>query len=149
MTIRKIDKNTGIYSKPKVGRGAKSGAAGGANFASTLDAVAGLPPVDAAERIHATEAVGEVDAVSDQERRRQLRDADDLLDSLEGLEKGLAEGGRGDGGDSARARLIETRDQALRTLSDSPRVGEERDLLNRTAVLAAVELAKSDRGDYN
>lgn len=141
MNIRRIDKPTvGTISSTGKGRGA--GRVSGENFSSLLDSVA---PVRGANPVFGVDPVGTAtDDASPRQRRDQLDQTGELLDTLEVLEKKLLEAGDPD----VRERLRRTRDQALTTLSNAPRSGEERELLHRTAVLATVELEKSNRGDY-
>ncbi|MBF0146500.1 MAG: hypothetical protein HQL84_10325 [Magnetococcales bacterium] len=121
-------------------------------FARHLADVAGPQETEAVETVN---AVGQVTAVGDREptshqRREQLLQTGELLDSLAALGRDMEATGKGDSmaNFQLRSHLRKTRDIALRTLSDSPTTGLERDLLHRTTVLATVELAKSDRGDY-
>lgn len=83
------------------------------------------------------------------QRREQLEKTDDLLDTLAALGRDLTESVVESGSaDMVRERLREARDHALHALSNVPEKGEERELLHRTTVLATVELAKTERGDY-
>ncbi|MBF0159977.1 MAG: hypothetical protein HQL58_10695 [Magnetococcales bacterium] len=144
MTVRQLDK-TG-KTMAQVAAATKNRSAGqvsGEKFAHYLDSFAGVHGNESAAMDNSTTP----DEPSLHQRHEQLRSAGDLLDSLEALESGLNQSS-GEDNLEARERLRESRDQALRTLSDSPSRGAERDLLHRTAVLATVELAKSDRGDY-
>ncbi|MBF0620400.1 MAG: hypothetical protein HQL54_00590 [Magnetococcales bacterium] len=143
MTIRRVDKTTtGAVSNKK----SRETEASGENFAQLLEGVAAMRggnPVD---------AVGSVTPVGDEggQKRQQLDRAGELLDSLEEIGRELT-ARPGERESEMRSRLRQTRDEALRTLNDSATTsrGEERELLHRTAVMATVELAKSDRGDYN
>ena len=82
-------------------------------------------------------------------RREQMERTEILLETLTALGRDLTQSVIGEGSlENMRSRLREARDHALRTLSGFPERGEERELLHRTAVLATVELAKTDRGDY-
>ncbi|MBF0627893.1 MAG: hypothetical protein HQL91_06705 [Magnetococcales bacterium] len=81
------------------------------------------------------------------QRREQLEQMGELLDTLESLGRELLAESLSEP-DVTRQKLKETRDQALHSLSTAPENGSERELLHRTAVLATVELAKTDRGDY-
>lgn len=82
-------------------------------------------------------------------QQEQLEKTGELLNTLAALGKDLTQSLVESGSaDVVRERLREARDNALRTLSDAPDKGEERELLHRTTVLATVELAKTDRGDY-
>ncbi|MBF0110236.1 MAG: hypothetical protein HQL76_13785 [Magnetococcales bacterium] len=122
-------------------------------FARHLADVAGAQETEAVETVT---AIGPVAATGDREptshqRREQLLQTGELLDSLAALGRDLeGTGGRNDSlaNMQLRTHLRKTRDNALRTLSATPTSGLERDLLHRTTVLATVELAKSDRGDY-
>ena len=83
------------------------------------------------------------------QKREQLEKTDKLIDSLAALGRDLTQSVIASGSaEMVRERLREARDHALRTLSSAQERGEERELLHRTAVLATVELAKTDRGDY-
>ncbi|MEO5366524.1 MAG: hypothetical protein H7831_09255 [Magnetococcus sp. WYHC-3] len=148
MTIRRIDKGHPLAGGAAARRTAPA-AGGGENFAHMLDSVAG---VGASEEVSAPPTVESVGAVGDEpgrrERRVQRARTGELLDTLEDLERDLVGPLARETDEGVRQRLRETRDNALRTLSETPRKGEERELLHRTAVLATVELAKSDRGDY-
>lgn len=139
MTIRRIDRTTGPFSSSptRAVRGE-----GDEHFAEYMDSLASL---DGAHGLDRVEGVTERERRSHRDQDAQLDDADALLETLEALGRSLEQGG-----DDAVtvARLQESRDQALSTLSNTPRGGEERELLLRTAVLATVELAKNDRGDY-
>ncbi|MBF0589324.1 MAG: hypothetical protein HQL53_09355 [Magnetococcales bacterium] len=146
MTIRRVNKGTQTYTAPRVsGKKAKVSETKEAKFTQYLDTVADVRDVSPTQSVDRVSAVE--DSISAQTRRRQLQQTDELLESLEALEEGLRTHGD-TSADHARRRLQETRDQALRTLSDFPENGDERELLQRTAVLATVELAKSERGDY-
>jgi hypothetical protein len=143
MSIRRVEK-TGISSAP-AGKIRRTGSASEATFSQHLEALAAL------RNVHALDGIQQIDALDPDEapfhqRREQLERTGELLDSLEALEKELVSGGRGG---ASHQRLRTSRDEALRTLSNSPPQGAERDLLHRTAVLATVELAKTDRGDYH
>lgn len=82
-------------------------------------------------------------------RREQMEKTDALLEILAALGRDLTQSVVGEGSvEMVRERLREARDTALRTLSGAPERGEACELLHRTAVLATVELAKTDRGDY-
>ncbi|MBF0379477.1 MAG: hypothetical protein HQL69_00565 [Magnetococcales bacterium] len=152
MTIRRIGKTGKTNIKPvSTGKNAATKVGVGENFADQLAHVAGTNGVESVERITPTKAINDVTSQgSKNERREQLEQTGELLESLEELGKNLDPSILiKDGNDDlARQRLKETRDQALRTLSDTPAHSEERDLLHRTALLATVELAKSERGDY-
>lgn len=83
------------------------------------------------------------------QRREQLERTNKLLHTLADLGRDLTQSIVDSGSaDVVRERLREARDHALRALSDVPEKGAERELLHRTTVLATVELAKTDRGDY-
>ncbi|MBF0309750.1 MAG: hypothetical protein HQL56_09500 [Magnetococcales bacterium] len=148
MTIRRLDKTDNLIAKPGVGGKRRTGEiSGGENFARFLDSLSGTRESDAVFEVGQLDEVEGVGGEpSHSERRQQLQQTDEMLGSLESLEQDLQSGGRAE--TPSRERLQETRDQALHTLSGSPKKGEERDLLHRTAVLATVELAKTDRGDY-
>ncbi|MBF0368523.1 MAG: hypothetical protein HQL52_03605 [Magnetococcales bacterium] len=153
MSIRRVgksDRNLTGVGKSRAGR--ETGAVSGANFAQQLDTIAALRENTAVEDVApatATQAAGEA-MPTPYQRREQLAQTDELLDSLGDLEKNLgADNLEEEAVEDSRRRLRETRDQALRTLSETPKSGNERALLHRTAVLATVELAKSERGDYN
>lgn len=141
MSIRRVGKS-GLPATP-TGKTSRTQAAGGATFAQHLESMAGIQARQPVLGVDAVDAVSRDDTPPHQ-AREQLDQAEALLDSLEALEKELAAGQ----GKINRERLRQTRDEALRTLSNSPGSGRERDLLHRTTVLATVELAKSDRGDY-
>ena len=122
-------------------------------FARHLADVAGIHEVEGVEEVAATAQIG---AVGDREptshqRREQLLQTGELLDSLAAMGRDITSSSKSGslGNVQLRSHLRKTRDSALRTLSDTPTTGLERDLLHRTTVLATVELAKSERGDYN
>ena len=82
-------------------------------------------------------------------RREQMERTEILLETLSALGRDIAQSVAGEeSAETMRGKLREARDHALRTLSGFPERGEERELLHRTTVLATVELAKTDRGDY-
>ncbi|MGN7613550.1 hypothetical protein ACQZV8_15865 [Magnetococcales bacterium HHB-1] len=145
MPIRRLDKSSGSASTAKTGKGRQTSGPGGEKFAHYLDNVAAPQASNPLTALTGTAPIGGSEA-SLHQKREQLEQTDDLLGSLEDLGDNLKQGH--ESGEN-REQLRETRDQALRTLSSTPNKGEERDLLHRTAVLATVELAKSDRGDYN
>ncbi|MBF0175549.1 MAG: hypothetical protein HQL63_01685 [Magnetococcales bacterium] len=153
MTIRRVDHsgkslaNTSVKKQSRTSEGVP-----GEKFTRVMDALA---PMDGPHVVTATDEVTATDTdPSPHQRRQQLRHAGELLDSLQDLEQNLQEGDaqQDDTGknvpDQAHLRLRESRDQALQSLTEAPNKGAERDLLHRTAVLATVELAKTDRGDY-
>nr|CRH04547.1 conserved protein of unknown function [Candidatus Magnetococcus massalia] len=144
MSIRRIDKSGVPLPATGSAKAKRSDAVGQEKFAEYMDAVAGTQ-VDGVDQVASTEAVDRVDGVNDQRKKRQIKQASELLDSLEALEKNL-DGATAEA--TAAERLRETRDEALRNLNEDTSSGEERELLHRTAVMATVELAKSDRGDY-
>ena len=157
MTIRRIDKGGKSVVQPTVtGTSRAIGSVPEEIFARQL---AAQQQVEAAE-IQEPEAVMRVRGVpfdpggSSSEgaryrRREQLEKTDELLGTLAALGRDLTQSIVGSGtAEEIQERLREARDHALRTLSDVPEKGEERELLHRTAVLATVELAKTDRGDY-
>ncbi|MBF0188937.1 MAG: hypothetical protein HQL50_13525 [Magnetococcales bacterium] len=147
MAIRRLDKSTKTGAAVPTGKGRAANKAEGAKFASLLDSVAG---VKEANPVAAVSGVGAIEEASPHQRREQLGQTDELLDSLEALDRDMRQGRDAEGrlSQDARERLRESRDQALRTLSEHTNVGEERELLHRTTILATAELAKSDRGDY-
>ncbi|MEO5340140.1 MAG: hypothetical protein H7837_06435 [Magnetococcus sp. MYC-9] len=152
MTIRRVDKSDKTAARAGLtGKNPAVGSVGGEIFARQLAEVSGAKGADAVAVVQTVQfdpGAGNAEAGRHQ-RREQLDKADELLDSLEALGHDLVQSAIGAGSlDVARERLRETRDHALRTLSHVPEKGEERDLLHRTAVLATVELAKTDRGDY-
>lgn len=140
MTIRRIDKGGGITGTASA---RSSGKVNGDRFAAMLESAT---PVPSKQPMNALGPVGPIhEEPTPGQRKRQLARARDLLDTLEALEQNLS---TPQDPELVRSRLQESRDNALHTLSDSPKSGEERELLHRTAVIATVELAKSDRGDY-
>lgn len=153
MSVRRVGKADSPISGPV--SSAKNRGVDGASgeiFARHLAEVAGSQGVEGVDSVAATEqvaGVGDREPTSHQ-RREQLLQTGELLDSLAALGKDLDGPGRSGSMEDTqlRSRLRKTRDIALRTLSDSPASGLERDLLHRTTVLATVELAKSERGDY-
>ena len=152
MTIRRVDKSDKSVARSAVAsKNMSTGSVAGEIFARQLAEVSGAKEPEAVAVI---QTVQFDPATSGSEpgryqRREQLKKADELLDSLAALGHDLVQSAIGSGNlDAARERLRETRDHALRTLSSVPEKGEERELLHRTAVLATVELAKTDRGDY-
>ncbi len=153
MSIRRVGKADKTALRPvSTGKGKAAKVEGGENFAQQLAQVAGAQVTEAVEGVVGANAVTGVAShgATSHQRREQMAQTGQLLDSLEALghdldpENMLKDGNE----DLTRQRLKETRDQALRTLSDTPAHSEERDLLHRTALLATVELAKSERGDY-
>ncbi|HIJ85154.1 MAG: hypothetical protein HW380_437 [Magnetococcales bacterium] len=153
MSIRRVGKASTPASGPvsSVRNRSVDGVAGEI-FARHLADVAGTQEMEAPE---AVAAAGQVAPVGDREptshqRREQLLQTGELLDSLAALGRDMEASAKSNTTENIqlRSHLRKTRDMALRTLSDSPTVGLERDLLHRTAVLATVELAKSERGDY-
>ena len=153
MSIRRVGKADKTITKPvSTGKNKTAAVGTGENFAHQLAQVAGVRSPETIEEVAAPQVVTGVSSKgpSPHQRREQMEQTDELLDTLEALGQDLdptllSE----DGNDElARQRLKETRDQALRTLSDTPVHSEERELLHRTALLATVELAKSERGDY-
>lgn len=152
MTIRRVDKSDKTVSRPAVSsKNMATGSVAGEIFARQLAEVSGAKEPEAVsvvQKVHFDPNATGAEPGRHQ-RREQLDKADELLDSLEALGHDLVQSAIGSGNlDVARERLRETRDHALRTLSSVPEKGEERELLHRTAVLATVELAKTDRGDY-
>ncbi|ABK43423.1 hypothetical protein Mmc1_0904 [Magnetococcus marinus MC-1] len=147
MSIRRVDKPGASVSTTATRRTGQRGAVSGAKFTEALDS-AQVAAVNGIDEVNAAEAVEQVEQISDQTKHRQLKQADEVLDSLCALEKEL-HNSAAQGDDGVMERLRETRDEALRNLTEETRGGEERELLHRTAVLATVELAKKDRGDYH
>lgn len=152
MTIRRVDKSDKTVARSSVSsHNLATGPVSGEIFARQLAEVSGAKEPEAVSVIQSVQF--DPGAHSSEpgrhQRREQLDKADALLDSLAALGHDLVQSAIGAGSlEAARERLRETRDHALRTLSSVPEKGEERDLLHRTAVLATVELAKTDRGDY-
>ncbi|MBF0152531.1 MAG: hypothetical protein HQL64_02185 [Magnetococcales bacterium] len=156
MTIRRVDHSGKSLANSSVKKQSRtSEGTPGEKFTRVMDALA---PMEGPHAVNPADEVLPADSdSSSRQRRQQLQQTDELLDSLQELEQGLQgkdpqqeeKGGQEeDLTEQARLRLRETRDQALRSLTETPAKGEERDLLHRTAVLATVELAKTDRGDY-
>jgi hypothetical protein len=153
MSIRRVGKADKTTTRPvSTGNNKAAGIGKGEDFSHQLAQVAGVHIPEAVEGVAATRVVNSVSSQgsSPHQRREQMEQAGELLDSLEALGQDLdpADLIKDGNDDLARQRLKETRDQALRTLSDAPAHSEERELLHRTALLATVELAKSERGDY-
>ncbi|MBF0424739.1 MAG: hypothetical protein HQL66_02840 [Magnetococcales bacterium] len=151
MTIRRVDHSGKSLANTSVKKPSRTGeSAPGEKFTRVMDALA---PMDGTFAVTATDEVQAADGdASSRQKRQQLQQTGELLDSLQELEQDLQGKELPPEGDETaeqtRLRLRETRDQALRSLTETPSKGEERDLLHRTAVLATVELAKTDRGDY-
>ncbi|MEO5346102.1 MAG: hypothetical protein H7834_06960 [Magnetococcus sp. YQC-9] len=148
MTVRRLEKSDKSVAAASLAK-AKPASPGieGVNFSRSLAAATG---VQEAVPIHATRSVsanGERGPTPYQ-RREQLEQMGELLDTLEELGRDLVNDEPPLPSDETRQKLKETRDQALYSLSTAPESGSERELLHRTAVLATVELAKTDRGDY-
>lgn len=146
MSIRRVGKADSPVSS------AKSRSVDGVSGEIFARHLADIAAVQEPETVDAIAAAELVTAVGDREptphqRREQLLQTGELLDSLAALGRDIAAIGKNSSME-LRSQLQKTRDLALRTLSDSPSSGLERDLLHRTTVLATVELAKSDRGDY-
>ncbi|MEO5362639.1 MAG: hypothetical protein H7838_03320 [Magnetococcus sp. DMHC-8] len=152
MTIRRVDKGDKAVARPAVtGKNTVTGSVAGEIFARQLAEVSGAKEPEAVAVIQTVqfEPGASGSEGGRHQRREQLDKTDELLDSLSALGHDLVQSSIGAGSlDAARERLRETRDHALRTLSSVAEKGEERELLHRTAVLATVELAKTDRGDY-
>ena len=153
MSIRRVGKSDKAITKPvSTGKTRVAEAGSGEDFADHLAQVAGVHAPEVVEQVVATRAVKGVSGqgTNNHQRREQLEQTGELLDTLEALGKDLDPSIIAEGGNEelARQRLKDTRDQALRSLSDIPIHSEERELLHRTALLATVELAKSERGDY-
>ncbi|MBF0400021.1 MAG: hypothetical protein HQL80_09205 [Magnetococcales bacterium] len=152
MTIRRVDRSDKVAARPSVANNnLATGSVAGEIFARQLAEVSGANEPEAVAVVQAVQFEPGANGTDPnrRQRREQLDKADELLDSLVALGNDLVQSAIGSGNlEMARERLRETRDHALRTLSSVPEKGEERDLLHRTAVLATVELAKTDRGDY-
>ncbi|MEO5348301.1 MAG: hypothetical protein H7836_01435 [Magnetococcus sp. YQC-3] len=152
MTVRRLDKSDKTVARsPVSSKNLAAGSVAGEIFARQLAEVSGAKEPDAVNVIQTVqfEPGSTGSEPGRHQRREQLDKTDELLDSLAALGHDLVQSAIGSGNlDMARERLRETRDHALRTLSCVPEKGEERELLHRTAVLATVELAKTDRGDY-
>ncbi|MEO5332886.1 MAG: hypothetical protein H7839_12755 [Magnetococcus sp. YQC-5] len=148
MTVRRLEKSNKTLASSAAAKAKPSGlAVEGANFSKSLAAAAGIQE---AIPILASLTAGSVTSerqATPYQRREQLEQADELLGSLEALGRDLIADDLVEP-EETRKRLRQTRDQALRSLSNAPESGSERELLHRTAVLATVELAKTDRGDY-
>jgi hypothetical protein len=153
MTIRQVNRaGKGMAATTVARQGRTASSSSAEEFARCMDTLSSLQESDAVAMVEPTPSTDDQPS-HQKERREQLFHAEALLNSLEALEQDLghtmAAGSSAPGAISeARERLRETRDHALRQLSDSTRRSAERELLHRTAVLATVELAKSDRGDY-
>ncbi|MBF0423445.1 MAG: hypothetical protein HQL73_10680 [Magnetococcales bacterium] len=153
MSIRRVGKGSTPAAGPVSSARSRSvDSVTGEIFARHLADIAAVQGSDLVDAVTATEQMG---AVADREptshqRREQLLQTGELLDSLAALGRDIGTVGPNSSLETLqlRSHLQKTRDMALRTLSDSPATGLERDLLHRTTVLATVELAKSDRGDY-
>ncbi len=151
MTVRRLgksDKTRASLATTKAKHSAK--AVDGADFSQSLAAASGIQetiPILSALAVGSVGSVVSERQPTPYQRREQVAQADELLDSLEALGRDLSAETLSEP-DETRKRLRETRDQALHSLSTAPESGSERDLLHRTAVLATVELAKTDRGDY-
>ncbi|MBF0359200.1 MAG: hypothetical protein HQL70_11390 [Magnetococcales bacterium] len=151
MSIRRVGKAGKTTLNPVSTRKKAAGkVAVGEVFAQQLAEVAGSNGPEGVEEVSAAKVVNRVSSSSQHQRKEQIEQTGEILDSLEALGQELDPSNLIKDGneDLARQKLKETRDQALRTLSDIPTNSEERDLLHRTALLATVELAKSERGDY-
>lgn len=138
MSIRRVE---GGYSGVK--RSGPVRDKGSADFASYLDSVAAVQGAAPSAPVDAVGATGEEGSRG--QRQEHLEQAGQLLDSLEGLHQELSQG---HDPVQLRDRLRQTRDAVLVSLNNDPQSPDERELLHRTAVLATVELAKTDRGDY-
>lgn len=155
MSIRRVGKADKVVTRPvSTGNSRVGKAQSGEEFAQQLAQVTGAHSPESVERVSVARAVGSLSdqtGSSSQQRHEQLDQTEDLLDTLEALGQGLdhALQVNNTNEDLTRQRLKETRDHALRTLSGTSTHSRERDLLHRTALLATVELAKSERGDYN
>ena len=157
MSIRRVDKRNKPVIKPVVaGKNRPVSSASEEIFAQQLAA----QQRGDVTSVSGTEGVVPVKSVSfdpgtstpeyaNYQRREQIERTDILLETLSALGRDLTQSVVGEGSaEVVRERLREARDHALRTLSGVSEKGEERELLHRTAVLATVELAKTDRGDY-
>lgn len=151
MTVRRLGKTDKTLSGSSLGKAKHAaGAIEGVNFSKSLAAASGIQeaiPILAALSAGSVNTVGTERPPTPYQRREQMAQADELLDSLEALGRDLISEALAEP-EETRKRLRETRDQALQSLSTAPESGTERELLHRTAVLATVELAKTDRGDY-
>ncbi|MBF0214054.1 MAG: hypothetical protein HQM00_10915 [Magnetococcales bacterium] len=147
MTVRRLEKTDKSVAAASLAK-AKAATHGvdGANFSKSLAAAAGIQEAIPLLATLSVSANGERTATPYQ-RREQLEQMGELLDTLESLGRDLLSDSFSET-EETRKRLKETRDQALYSLSNAPESGSERELLHRTAVLATVELAKTDRGDY-
>ncbi|MBF0262815.1 MAG: hypothetical protein HQL97_13385 [Magnetococcales bacterium] len=146
MTIRRLEKSDKSVAPITKAKPASS-MVEGANFSRSLAAAAGAQEALPILSTRSLSANGER-APTPYQRRDQLDQMGELLDTLDALGHELLNDEVSVESDETRQRLKETRDQALYSLSTAPESGSERELLHRTAVLATVELAKSDRGDY-
>ncbi|GAB0056068.1 hypothetical protein SIID45300_00368 [Candidatus Magnetaquicoccaceae bacterium FCR-1] len=148
MTVRRLEKSDKSVALASIAK-AKPASTGveGVNFSRSLAAAAGMQEAMPILSTRSVSSNGER-APTPYQRREQLEQMGELLDTLEALGRDLLNDEVPLESDDTRQRLQETRDQALHSLSTAPENGSERELLHRTAVLATVELAKSDRGDY-
>ncbi|MBF0295621.1 MAG: hypothetical protein HQL96_10580 [Magnetococcales bacterium] len=149
MTVRRLEKSGKTLARSAAAQAKHSAQSlDGANFSKSLAALTGIQETIPLLATLSAGAVSTAErAPTPYQRRQQTEQATDLLDSLEALGRDLINDELVEP-DETRKRLRETRDQALHSLSTAPENGHERDLLHRTAVLATVELAKTDRGDY-
>ncbi|MEO5376847.1 MAG: hypothetical protein H7832_03555 [Magnetococcus sp. DMHC-6] len=152
MTIRRVNKGDKTLTSAIKGKKAnRISTLAGENFSQHMDSIAALQGTTSTVEVSALSELTAVDMnPSQHQKRERILQTGELLDSLTELEQEMAKTALKEK-DLAqhRRRLRESRDQALRTLSELPKIGDEHDLLHRTAVLATVELAKTDRGDYN
>ncbi|MBF0341395.1 MAG: hypothetical protein HQL95_10605 [Magnetococcales bacterium] len=146
MTIRRLEKIDKTASSAVSKAKAATQGVDGANFSRSLAAAAGIQETIPLLATLSVSSNSER-APTPYQRREQLEQMGELLDTLEALGRDLLSESLSEP-DETRKRLKETRDQALHSLSNAPESGSERELLHRTAVLATVELAKTDRGDY-
>ncbi|NGZ07522.1 MAG: hypothetical protein G8237_14340 [Magnetococcales bacterium] len=146
MTVRRLEKTEKSVTAATLAK-AKAASHGieGANFSRSLAAAAGIQ--ESLPLLGTLSVVNNERTPTPYQRREQLEQMGELLDTLDALGRDLLAGTQSEP-DQTRERLKETRDQALHSLSNAPENGSERELLHRTAVLATVELAKTDRGDY-
>lgn len=142
MTIRRVD--SGPAGPGGIKRSGGTHQKGGAEFSSFLDSVAAVQGAAPTVPVDGVGAVGEEGSRG--QRQEHLEQAGQLLDSLEGVSRQL---GEGKDPTTLRDQLRHSRDSVLTSINNDPATPEERELLHRTAVLASVELAKSDRGDYS
>ncbi|MBF0439489.1 MAG: hypothetical protein HQL93_10260 [Magnetococcales bacterium] len=148
MTVRRLEKSNKPLASSTTAK-AKSSALDveGVNFSKSLAAASGIQEAIPLLATLSATAVNSERSPTPYQRREQAEQVGELLDSLEALGRDLISESLAEP-EETRKRLRETRDQALYSLAKAPESGSERELLHRTAVLATVELAKTDRGDY-